>query len=33
VVAADLDARTQAVDYYDEDDDGGSEDAWQLTGR
>jgi S-DNA-T family DNA segregation ATPase FtsK/SpoIIIE len=33
VVAADLDGRVQAVDYYDEDDDGGSEDAWQLTGR
>ncbi|KHL00844.1 FtsK/SpoIIIE family DNA translocase [Sinomonas humi] len=33
LVAADLDDRTQAVDYYDEDDDGGGEDAWQLTGR
>jgi S-DNA-T family DNA segregation ATPase FtsK/SpoIIIE len=38
LVANDLEARTQAVDYYDgadgssgEDDDG--EDAWSLTGR
>ncbi|MHC6176054.1 FtsK/SpoIIIE family DNA translocase [Glutamicibacter sp. X7] len=30
-VAADLDAREQAVDYYDSDDS--SEDAWDLTGR
>ncbi|MEZ2391065.1 DNA translocase FtsK [bacterium RCC_150] len=38
LVAADLDNRSQSVDYYDgadasgEDDDGG-EDAWSLTGR
>ncbi|WP_138443783.1 FtsK/SpoIIIE family DNA translocase [Sinomonas susongensis] len=32
LVARDLDDRTQATEYYDEDDDGG-EDAWQLTGR
>ncbi|OFI36680.1 cell division protein FtsK [Arthrobacter sp. SW1] len=37
LVAADLDNRTQAIDYYDgadggEDEDG-SEDAWSLTGR
>ena len=32
LVADDLDARQQAVDYGDEDDDG-SEDAWSLTGR
>ncbi|MGP0223819.1 DNA translocase FtsK [Paenarthrobacter sp. NCHU4564] len=37
VVAADLDNRTQAIDYYDDadgrkDDDDG-EDAWSLTGR
>ncbi|WP_026545473.1 DNA translocase FtsK [Arthrobacter sp. 35/47] len=33
LVADDLDARRQAVDYADEDDDDGSEDAWSLTGR
>ncbi|AXJ10633.1 DNA translocase FtsK [Arthrobacter sp. PM3] len=38
LVAADLDNRTQAVDYYDgadggSDDEDGSEDAWSLTGR
>lgn len=38
LVAADLDNRTQSVDYYDGadgpgDDDEGSEDAWSLTGR
>ncbi|MFK0001520.1 DNA translocase FtsK [Paenarthrobacter sp. NPDC090522] len=37
LVAADLDNRTQAVDYYDgadgSDDDEGGEDAWSLTGR
>ncbi|GAB4098797.1 DNA translocase FtsK [Sinomonas halotolerans] len=33
-VAADLDARSQAVDYHDgSDGEDGSEDAWQLTGR
>ena len=32
LVADDLDARRQAVDYGDEDEDG-SEDAWSLTGR
>ncbi|MEA5454553.1 DNA translocase FtsK [Sinomonas sp. JGH33] len=32
LVAKDLDSRPAAVDYYDDDDDGG-EDAWQLTGR
>jgi S-DNA-T family DNA segregation ATPase FtsK/SpoIIIE len=32
LVQADLDARAQAVEYYD-DDDQGSEDAWNLTGR
>lgn len=31
-VAADLDAREQAVDYYDDADESG-EDAWNLTGR
>ncbi|MFP3463465.1 DNA translocase FtsK [Arthrobacter globiformis] len=38
LVAADLDNRTQSVDYYDGadgsgDDGDGSEDAWSLTGR
>ncbi|MCG2620344.1 DNA translocase FtsK [Arthrobacter sp. I2-34] len=33
LVARDLDARPQAVDYYDDDDGSGSEDAWSLTGR
>jgi S-DNA-T family DNA segregation ATPase FtsK/SpoIIIE len=38
LVAADLDSRTQGVDYYDGadgagGDDEGSEDAWSLTGR
>ncbi len=37
LVAEDLAARTQAVEYYDGadggDDDDGSEDAWSLTGR
>ncbi|MDQ0756924.1 DNA translocase FtsK [Arthrobacter sp. B3I4] len=38
LVAADLDNRTQSVEYYDGadgpgDDDEGSEDAWSLTGR
>ncbi|WP_433876562.1 DNA translocase FtsK [Sinomonas atrocyanea] len=33
LVARDLDARPQAVDYHDGEDDGGGEDAWQLTGR
>ncbi|MFF2316843.1 DNA translocase FtsK [Arthrobacter sp. NPDC058097] len=38
LVAADLDNRTQSVDYYDGadgsgDDEDGSEDAWSLTGR
>jgi DNA segregation ATPase FtsK/SpoIIIE, S-DNA-T family len=38
-VAADLDNRTQNVEYYDGadgssgDDEDGSEDAWSLTGR
>jgi S-DNA-T family DNA segregation ATPase FtsK/SpoIIIE len=32
LVKDDLDSRPQAVDYHDEDDDGG-DDAWQLTGR
>jgi S-DNA-T family DNA segregation ATPase FtsK/SpoIIIE len=38
-VAADLDNRTQKVEYYDGadgnsgDDEDGSEDAWSLTGR
>ncbi|HEX2246366.1 MAG TPA: DNA translocase FtsK [Arthrobacter sp.] len=32
LVQADLDARAQAAEYYD-DDDQGSEDAWNLTGR
>ncbi|WP_346028884.1 DNA translocase FtsK [Arthrobacter parietis] len=32
LVAEDLDSRPQAVDYNDDDDDGG-EDAWELTGR
>ncbi|AJT40583.1 FtsK/SpoIIIE family DNA translocase [Psychromicrobium lacuslunae] len=34
LVADDLNARPQAVEYYDgDDDDEGGEDAWQLTGR
>jgi S-DNA-T family DNA segregation ATPase FtsK/SpoIIIE len=38
LVANDLEARTQAVDYYDgadgsSGDDGDGEDAWSLTGR
>ncbi|GAA4360599.1 DNA translocase FtsK [Paeniglutamicibacter cryotolerans] len=33
LVAQDLDNREQAVDYFDGDDEGGSEDAWNLTGR
>ena len=34
LVAEDLESRPQAVDYYDGDeDDAGSEDAWNLTGR
>jgi S-DNA-T family DNA segregation ATPase FtsK/SpoIIIE len=39
LVAADLENRTQKVEYYDgadgpsDEDDGGSEDAWSLTGR
>ncbi|MDQ6754991.1 MAG: DNA translocase FtsK [Actinomycetota bacterium] len=34
LVADDLAARAQAVEYHDgTDDDGGSEDAWSLTGR
>jgi S-DNA-T family DNA segregation ATPase FtsK/SpoIIIE len=37
LVAADLDNRTQAIDYYDgadaSDDDDDGEDAWSLTGR
>ena len=37
LVAADLDSRPQATQYYDSadsaDDDGASEDAWNLTGR
>ncbi|MEV7605565.1 DNA translocase FtsK [Paenarthrobacter sp. NPDC089322] len=38
VVAADLDNRTQAIEYHDgadgsDDDDEGGEDAWSLTGR
>ncbi|WP_077489206.1 FtsK/SpoIIIE family DNA translocase [Sinomonas mesophila] len=36
LVAADLDARPQAAEYYDGadgDDEDGGEDAWQLTGR
>ncbi|MEE2521826.1 DNA translocase FtsK [Pseudarthrobacter sp. J75] len=40
LVAADLDQRAQAVEYYDgadassgDDDEDGSEDAWSLTGR
>ena len=37
-MAADLENRTQAIDYYDGADGGpatrdGSEDAWSLTGR
>ncbi len=38
-MAADLDNRTQNVEYYDGadgssgDDEDGSEDAWSLTGR
>jgi DNA segregation ATPase FtsK/SpoIIIE, S-DNA-T family len=33
LVAEDLDARPQAVDYYDDDGESGDEDAWSLTGR
>jgi DNA segregation ATPase FtsK/SpoIIIE, S-DNA-T family len=36
LVQADLDNRTQKVEYYDGtsgDDEDGSEDAWSLTGR
>ena len=33
LVQEDLDSRPAAVDWNDEDDDEGSEDAWQLTGR
>ena len=39
LVAADLDNRTQAIEYHDGadggsgDDEDGSEDAWSLTGR
>ena len=33
LVAKDLDARTEAVDYFDGDDDDSGEDAWNLTGR
>ncbi|WP_262104139.1 DNA translocase FtsK [Arthrobacter sp. Marseille-P9274] len=33
LVAEDLDARAQAVDYYDDDGESGEEDAWSLTGR
>ena len=33
LVAEDLDAYAQAVDYHDGADDEGSEDAWNLTGR
>lgn len=33
LVAQDLDSRPQAVDYHDDDDEDGGEDAWQLTGR
>nr|WP_235857102.1 DNA translocase FtsK [Occultella glacieicola] len=33
LVAADLDDREEAVDYYDSDDDDDSEDAWDLTNR
>ncbi|MBZ2195915.1 DNA translocase FtsK [Ruania sp. N2-46] len=33
LVAADLAEREQAVDYYDSDDEDGSEDAWDLTDR
>lgn len=33
LVAEDLDARPQAVDYYDDDGESGGEDAWSLTGR
>ncbi|HEY8295085.1 MAG TPA: DNA translocase FtsK, partial [Micrococcaceae bacterium] len=33
LVAEDLAARAQAVDYSDGGDDEGSEDAWSLTGR
>ncbi|MDQ4492145.1 DNA translocase FtsK [Sinomonas sp. ASV486] len=36
LVAKDLDARTEAIDYHDGsdgDDDDGGEDAWHLTGR
>ncbi|MBB5511626.1 S-DNA-T family DNA segregation ATPase FtsK/SpoIIIE [Neomicrococcus aestuarii] len=32
-VAADLDSRPVAEEYFDGDDEGGSEDAWNLTGR
>jgi S-DNA-T family DNA segregation ATPase FtsK/SpoIIIE len=32
-VAADFDSLPVAEDYFDEDEDGGSEDAWNLTGR
>ena len=38
LVAADLDNRTQSIEYHDgadggSDDEDGSEDAWSLTGR
>ncbi|WP_287928577.1 DNA translocase FtsK [Arthrobacter sp.] len=33
LVAEDLANRTEAVDYYDGDDEDGGEDAWSLTGR
>ncbi|WP_458116863.1 DNA translocase FtsK 4TM domain-containing protein [Arthrobacter sp. D2-10] len=33
LVADDLDSRPQAVDYHDDDEGDGSEDAWSLTGR
>ncbi|GGD00966.1 DNA translocase FtsK [Tersicoccus solisilvae] len=32
-VEADLDGRTQAIDYHDDADGGDAEDAWHLTGR
>ncbi|OMH24143.1 cell division protein FtsK [Tersicoccus phoenicis] len=33
LVETDLDGRTQVIDYHDDADEDGSEDAWHLTGR